>query len=49
VAGPVKFAPGVLVKGNVTITNPSPEPATLTAGEYVDISVDLGVGAAVPA
>lgn len=47
VTGPVKFAPGVAIKGKVEVTNQGAEPATLMAGEYANTSVD--VGAPVPA
>lgn len=43
VTGPVKFAAGVLLKGNVVLTNNSTTPVTLMAGEYVDTTVDLTV------
>ena len=49
VTGPVKFAEGVALKGAVTLTNSSSEPATLMAGEYADIEVDVAAPAAVPA
>lgn len=49
VTGPVKFAEGVSIKGKVVLTNPSSEPATLMAGEYADIEVEVPAAAPVPA
>jgi UDP-N-acetylglucosamine pyrophosphorylase len=49
VSGPIKFAPGVAIKGKVALTNSSAEPATLMAGEYVDQELDVTEKAAVPA
>lgn len=49
VTGPVKFAAGVSLKGKVAFTNTSSEPATLMAGEYADVEVDVKVPTAVPA
>lgn len=41
VKGPVYFAAGIALKGDVTITNKTEEPVTMIAGEYVDTSLDL--------
>jgi hypothetical protein len=41
VRGPVLFNGGNVFKGKVTITNSSPRPRPLPAGEYQDRSVDL--------
>ena len=40
--GPVKFAaPGVVIKGTVTITAPGPEPAEVAPGTYEDTDIAL--------
>lgn len=41
VTGPVKFAHGVALKGDVEIVNTAAAPATLMAGEYVNTKLDL--------
>jgi UDP-N-acetylglucosamine pyrophosphorylase len=41
ISGPVKFAGGVVVKGEVEVENKSTEPAVLMAGEYVNTKLDI--------
>ncbi|MDA7934588.1 UTP--glucose-1-phosphate uridylyltransferase, partial [Akkermansiaceae bacterium] len=41
VNGPVKFAEGVVIKGRVTISNPSSEVKTVASGVYSDQVVSL--------
>jgi UDP-N-acetylglucosamine pyrophosphorylase len=41
VTGPVKFAGGVVVKGEVEIENKGTAPAVLMAGEYANTKVDV--------
>ena len=41
VTGPVKFASGVALKGDVEVTNSGAEPAVLMAGEYANTTVDV--------
>eukprot|EP01025_Chloroclados_australasicus_P047849 TRINITY_DN5399_c0_g2_i3.p1 TRINITY_DN5399_c0_g2~~TRINITY_DN5399_c0_g2_i3.p1 ORF type:complete len:346 (-),score=40.52 TRINITY_DN5399_c0_g2_i3:142-1065(-) len=41
VTGPVKFARGVAIKGDVVVSNASDKAETLMAGEYVNTEVDL--------
>lgn len=41
VEGPVRFAPGVVIEGRVTVRNPAAEPRQLAAGHYRDTEVVL--------
>lgn len=41
VSGSMKFAPGVVVRGDVSFENPSAEPKTVAAGTYTNQSVKL--------
>ena len=41
VEGPVRFAPGVVIEGRVTVRTPAAEPRQLAAGHYRDTEVVL--------
>lgn len=49
VKGAVRFVPGVVVEGDVTLEAAGPEPAVLSPGTYHSGTTKVGQPAAVPA